>query len=275
MVSLKERSAGMNLYKTRLDNTEGFLFETVLGDFFLSYGRMEKFSMKENFEMPEDLSFRQCDSSTENITNSPYMAKLVLMMAGFKHPMFYLEFGSTPSTLLPRDQFNELLSCLMPEEPASMTLLYGVRRTGKTTLMKQACSALTEAGVPEGKVAYLCLTRNGLDGDELYSYTKALFDHGVDYLFLDELTYAEGDLSFTSFYEHEKDKKIVMAGTDSAGFIPLLQGALYDGVNVIHTTYISYGEYSRLFPGTTLTDYIRDGGLLIDAKKPYLTWEEQ
>lgn len=56
--------------------------------------------------------------------------------------------------------------------------------------------------------------------------------------------------------------RVVLSGTDSLGFWFAMHEELYDRTYMIHTTWISYSEHSRLLRINDIDEYIRYGGTL-------------
>ncbi len=156
-------------------------------------------------------------------------------------------------------------------ETKNILALFGLRRTGKTVMMQQAVKYLLDKGVSSEKIAYLTLKDNKIDEIRLKDYISVLYDiFDIDYLFIDELTYAVGSLSFmSSLSDYYTDKKTMLAGTNSLGFVPLLRHTLFYRAIKVNTTYISYKEFSHLYPDAKLLDYIKAGGIL-GVDKNYL-----
>lgn len=149
--------------------------------------------------------------------------------------------------------------------------LLGLRRTGKTVMIQQAVKHLIGNGVSSEKIACLTLKDNKIDEIKLRDYISVLYDvFDIDYLFIDELTYAVGGLSFlSSLSDFYTTKKTILSGTNSLGFIPLLRHTLFYRAIRVNTTYISYKEFSHLYPDAKLLDYIKAGGIL-GVDKHYL-----
>lgn len=149
--------------------------------------------------------------------------------------------------------------------------LFGLRRTGKTVMIQQAVKHLLDKGVSSEKIACLTLKDNKIDEIKLRDYISVLYDvFDIDYLFIDELTYAVGDLSFlSSLSDFYTTKKTILSGTNSLGFVPLLRHTLFYRAISVNTTYISYKEFSDLYPSAKLLDYIKAGGIL-GVDKNYL-----
>lgn len=149
--------------------------------------------------------------------------------------------------------------------------LFGLRRTGKTVMIQQAVKHLLNKGVYSEKIACLTLKDNKIDEIKLRDYISVLYDvFDIDYLFIDELTYAVGGLSFlSSLSDFYTTKKTILSGTNSLGFVPLLRHTLFYRAIKVNTTYISYKEFSHLYPDAKLLDYIKAGGIL-GVDKHYL-----
>lgn len=149
--------------------------------------------------------------------------------------------------------------------------LFGLRRTGKTVMIQQAVKHLIGNGVSSEKIACLTLKDNKIDEIKLRDYISVLYDvFDIDYLFIDELTYAVGGLSFlSSLSDFYTTKKTILSGTNSLGFVLLLRHTLFYRAIRVNTTYISYKEFSDLYPSAKLLDYIKAGGIL-GVDKNYL-----
>lgn len=149
--------------------------------------------------------------------------------------------------------------------------LFGLRRTGKTVMIQQAVKHLIGNRVSSEKIACLTLKDNKIDEIKLRDYISVLYDvFDIDYLFIDELTYAVGGLSFlSSLSDFYTTKKTILSGTNSLGFVPLLRHTLFYRAIMVNTTYISYKEFSDLYPSAKLLDYIKVGGIL-GVDKNYL-----
>lgn len=149
--------------------------------------------------------------------------------------------------------------------------LFGLRRTGKTVMIQQAVKHLIGNGVSSEKIACLTLKDNKIDEIKLRDYISVLYDvFDIDYLFIDELTYAVGGLSFlSSLSDFYTTKKTILSGTNSLDFVSLLRHTLFYRAIRVNTTYIFYKEFSDLYPSAKLLDYIKAGGIL-GVDKNYL-----
>ena len=161
-----------------------------------------------------------------------------------------------------RDCYQQLEAYLHSCGNDRVCLLFGLRRTGKTTMLRQA--VLDMAPEDAAKTAYIKATvldtMAALNRD-----MKRLRAAGFQYVLLDEVTlipeFIDSAALFSDIYAAQ-GMKIVLSGTDSLGFWFALHQELYDRAKAIHTTFIPYREHSRLLGIGSIDDYIRYGGTL-------------
>lgn len=161
-----------------------------------------------------------------------------------------------------RDCYAQLEQYLYGGRSDRVCLLYGLRRTGKTTLLRQAILNMTEE--QRQKAAYLKAKRT----DTMASVNrdiKALQEQGFRYVFLDEATlmqeFVDSAALFSDVYA-SCGMKLVLSGTDSLGFWLAEREELYDRAVTLHTTFIPYREFCRLLHRNSIDEYIRYGGTL-------------
>ncbi|SFB82557.1 AAA family ATPase [Butyrivibrio sp. YAB3001] len=138
-------------------------------------------------------------------------------------------------------------------------LLYGLRRTGKTTLIFQAISEL-----PIDETAYIKILPSN-DMAMLNKDLKRLYENGIRFVFIDEVTLMSDFVDTASLLSDVygiMGMKIVLSGTDSLGFALTMDEELYDRAYMIHTTFIPFREYSRLLNISDIDQYICYGGTL-------------
>lgn len=140
--------------------------------------------------------------------------------------------------------------------------LYGLRRTGKTIAMFHTMDMLLEKNK---KVAFLVCKEN-TELDKIYEDIRTLGKNGYKYIFIDEISFVEGFIQCANGFSDElalSGLKIVIAGTDSYVLKMASWDKLYDRINLINTTYISYKEYKYLYGNKyTIYDYLKFGGTL-------------
>ncbi len=141
-------------------------------------------------------------------------------------------------------------------------LVYGLRRTGKTTLIRQLILNMDEEVF--NKTIYIKATRN----DTIASINKDLKtirNEGFKYIFIDEATLISDFIDSSSLFSDvyaATGMKIVLSGTDSLGFYFASSCELYDRAIMVHTTFIPYSEHARLLKIKSVDEYIRYGGTL-------------
>lgn len=141
-------------------------------------------------------------------------------------------------------------------------ILYGLRRTGKTTLIRQILLNMTDADLK--KAAFIQITPQDTLAD-LNKDMKYLESQGYRYVFIDEVTllddFIEGAALFSDIFA-ACGMKIVLSGTDSLGFIFTEDEQLYDRCIMLHTTFIPYREFEQVLGIKGIDEYIKYGGTM-------------
>ena len=158
-----------------------------------------------------------------------------------------------------RDCFSILQKFVTGSYDGKICILYGLRRTGKTTLLFQMLSEL-----PIEKTAYIKVQTTD-DMSRLTKDLKVLFELGYRYVFIDEITLLNDFIDTAAVLSDVfsmMGMKIVVSGTDSLGFAMANRDELYDRSVTIHTSFISFREYARLLNIRSVDSYIEYGGTL-------------
>lgn len=158
-----------------------------------------------------------------------------------------------------RDCFSTLQKFVAGSYDGKICILYGLRRTGKTTLLFQMLSEL-----PIEKTAYIKVQTTD-DMSWLTKDLKALFELGYRYVFIDEITLLSDFIDTAAVLSDVfsmMGMKIVVSGTDSLGFAMANRDELYDRSVTIHTSFIPFREYARLLNIRSVDSYIEYGGTL-------------
>ena len=141
-------------------------------------------------------------------------------------------------------------------------VLYGLRRTGKTTLIRQIIADMTENDFQ--KSAFIQVKVSD-DLGKLNKDLKHLESQGFKYVFIDEVTlmedFIDGAALFSDIYA-ACGMKIVLSGTDSLGFLFTKSEELYDRCITLHTTFIPYREFENVLGIKGIDEYIRFGGTM-------------
>lgn len=158
-----------------------------------------------------------------------------------------------------RDCFALLERFINNEYDGKIAILYGLRRTGKTTLLFQMINEL-----PVEKSAYIKIRST----DNMSMLTKDLDElrrRRVSYVFIDEVTLMDDFINTAALLSDifaTMGMKIIVSGTDSLGFAMACRDELYDRNVMIHTSFIPFREYSRLLGIQSIDTYIEYGGTL-------------
>lgn len=161
--------------------------------------------------------------------------------------------------------YSDLANYLLQTKDPRVCTLYGLRRTGKTTLMLQAIEDIHDYD----HTLFIRADRKS----EIHDLEK-LMDQYPDakYVFVDEITEMDDfqDMSGTlADWYAARGRRIVLTGTDSLGIHFSLSSELFDRSYIIHTTYIPFCEYSELLGIHDIDTYLRYGGTLTDGKVMY------
>ena len=141
-------------------------------------------------------------------------------------------------------------------------IIYGLRRTGKTTMIRQI---LTELSAEEFEKAAFIQVTTGDSLADVDTDLKLLERNGFRYVFIDEVTlmedFVEGAALFSDIYA-SSGMKIILSGTDSLGFAFTGEEQLYDRCILLHTTFIPYREFEEVLGVKGIDEYIRYGGTM-------------
>ena len=161
-----------------------------------------------------------------------------------------------------RECFQHLYDYIYGAMQDRVFILYGLRRTGKTTMIRQIFVEMSDAEL--AKSAFIQITtKNTLA--EVNRDLQYLQTQGFQYVFLDEVTqmedFIEGAALFSDVYA-TCGMKIVLSGTDSLGFLFTKDEQLYDRCVLLHTTFIPYREFASVLGIQGIDEYIRYGGTM-------------
>lgn len=161
-----------------------------------------------------------------------------------------------------RDCYALLHDYVFGEQQDKVFILYGLRRTGKTTLIRQII--LNMKPEERQKAAFIQIKSTDTLSD-VNADLKTLEEHGYQYIFVDEVTlmedFIEGAALFSDIYAGS-GMKLVLSGTDSLGFIFTKHEQLYDRCIMLHTTFIPYREFEQVLGIQGIDNYIRYGGTM-------------
>lgn len=161
-----------------------------------------------------------------------------------------------------RECIKELREYIFGSQQDKVFIIYGLRRTGKTTMIRQI---LTEISDAEFKKAAFIQVKSKDTLADVDADLRLLEEKGFKYVFIDEVTliedFIEGAAIFADIYA-SSGMKIVLSGTDSLGFAFSKEEQLYDRCIMLHTTFIPYREFEEVLGIKGIDEYIRYGGTM-------------
>ena len=161
-----------------------------------------------------------------------------------------------------RECFSRLHDYVYGERQDKVFILYGLRRTGKTTMIRQILVEMSDAEI--GEAAFIQLTAKDTLAD-INRDLNRLKKLGIRYVFIDEVTMAEDFIEGAALFSDvfaACGMRIVLSGTDSLGFLFTEDEQLYDRCIMLHTTFIPYREFESVLGISGIDEYIRYGGTM-------------
>ena len=173
------------------------------------------------------------------------------------------QFSNSVNNLNKRYGYNKILDYINDNTLFNKVfVLYGLRRTGKTTLIKQIINNMNNRDLL--KSAFIQITKK----DTFSNFNKdlkLLQAYGYKYIFVDEITFMEDFIEGASLLSDiyaSSGIKIILSGTDSLGFWITKSNELYDRCIMLHTTFIPYKEFSEVLGVKGIDNYIQYGGTM-------------
>lgn len=161
-----------------------------------------------------------------------------------------------------RECIEHLRDYVFGNQQDKVFILYGLRRTGKTTMIRQILTEFSEEEFK--KAAFIQIqTRDTLS--DVDTDLRELEKRGFKYIFIDEVTLMEDFIESASLFSDiyaSSGMKIVLSGTDSLGFAFTKEEQLYDRCILLHTTFILYREFEEVLGIKGIDEYIRYGGTM-------------
>lgn len=227
---------------------------------YIKNGEVEEFQKKIELRKLLQAKLSELKSSVAFIeTPSIKDAKFNLRIM---HGTELKDFSSQTKTFQKRNCFVQIQDYLYSDTLDKVCLVYGLRRTGKTTMIRQCLYEMKEGDFKRSVYikATVTDTMSTLNKD-----LKLLHEIGVKFVFIDEVTlisdFIDSAAILSDIYS-AMGMKIVLSGTDSLGFWLAVHEELYDRAVMVHTTYIPFSEHSRLFCINDVDEYICYGGTL-------------
>ena len=175
-----------------------------------------------------------------------------------------------------RECYTELRDYVYGNGTDRVFILYGLRRTGKTTLIRQVIAEMPEEMLQ--KTAFIQITPQ-IDLAKVNLDMRQLKKEGIRYVFIDEVTlmedFIEGAALFSDIFA-SSGMKVVLSGTDSLCFAFSEDQELYDRCFMLHTTFVPYREFEHVLGIKGIDEYIRYGGTMslggVDYNKTGMTF---
>lgn len=182
--------------------------------------------------------------------------------AAVKRGKELMDFVTPVKQLKKRECYSKLHDYVYGSSTDRVFILYGLRRTGKTTLIRQLISEMPEDIF--NQTAFIQITAN-MDLAKINLDMRQLSKQGYRYVFIDEVTlmdeFIEGAALFSDVFA-TGGMKIVLSGTDSLGFLFSEDRELYDRCFMLHTTFVPYREFENVLGIKGIDEYIRYGGTM-------------
>ncbi len=161
-----------------------------------------------------------------------------------------------------RDCYKELSWYLSGDGGERVCIVCGLRRTGKTTMIRQA---ILDMEPEEAKRAAYIKTTAADNMEVMNRDLRRLNQRGYRYVFIDEITLMDDFIDSAAILSDiygAQGMRIVLTGTDSLAFALTMRQELFDRAVTVRTTFIPFREYSRLLGADSIDEYIRYGGTL-------------
>lgn len=168
-----------------------------------------------------------------------------------------------------RECYQKLQDYIYGDTNDRVYILYGLRRTGKTTLIRQTILEMDAS--MRSKTIFIQIQDNKTL-DDINQDLRYLEQKGYRYVFIDEVTllddFIQGAALFSDVFA-SSGMKIVLSGTDSLGFMFTRDEELYDRCIMSHTTFIPYREFEKVLGIVGIEEFIRYGGTMSLGGKNY------
>ena len=153
--------------------------------------------------------------------------------------------------------------------------IYGLRQTGKSTLMMQLCSEYGNSR------CVIYQAEKGDYMDDVYDKVDEAISEHKDIICIDEISFVEDFVDNSeklADYYARQGIHIIITGTDSFAISEAKDNALFHRLERVHTTYISFAEHKKLLGTNDIDDYIAFGGIIgvddSERKRGYIVPED-
>lgn len=181
----------------------------------------------------------------------------------------------TISTGIRRDNYMNLI--LPHVDAKEVLILKGIRRSGKSTILKQLIMELVANGVDEKQILYLNLEDYNFANDlaidlfeqVLAAYRKYSRNRKKTYMFVDEVQKIPGwEKWIRTMYDRGENIKFLVTGS-SASLLSRELSTLMTGRNLTFVIYpLTFQEFCRFKKSGQLEEYLLNGGFPEVVLKP-------
>ena len=179
------------------------------------------------------------------------------------------DFAASIKDYKKRELYSALEQYVYSDSHDKVFILYGLRRTGKTTLIRQIIYNMNDED--RNKTVFIQINPSNTLADVNKDLRK-LETLGYKYVFIDEVTmmddYIQGAALFSDVFA-SSGMKIVLSGTDSLGFVFSEDEQLYDRCILLHTTFIPFREFSNVLGIHDIDQYMEFGGTMSQSGDNY------
>ena len=170
--------------------------------------------------------------------------------------------------LIRRDIVSDIVQFMQTPFLNRIGVLYGLRRTGKTTLLQHTFLSLDN--IREKSVVFLL--KHGDSSAQFELQVEKFYREGITTFYIDEF------ISMTDYVDTAEDLankyaslglKFLISGTHSTGFNVLFRDKWRDRYISFDTTYIPYAEWQKLVKNKHIDSYLLNGGILSPMENAY------
>ncbi|MBB5218744.1 hypothetical protein HNP77_001113 [Treponema rectale] len=179
------------------------------------------------------------------------------------------DFSASIKDYKKRELYSAIEQYVYGDSHDKVFILYGLRRTGKTTLIRQIIYNMKDE--EKNKSVFIQINPTNTLA-EVNKDLHKLETLGYKYVFIDEVTmmddFIQGAALFSDVFA-SSGMKIVLSGTDSLGFVFSEDEQLYDRCFLLHTTFIPFREFANVLGIYDIDQYMEFGGTMSQSGDNY------
>ena len=179
------------------------------------------------------------------------------------------DFSASIKDYKKRELYSAIEQYVYGDTHDKVFILYGLRRTGKTTLIRQIIYNMKDE--EKNKSVFIQINPTNTLA-EVNKDLRKLETLGYKYVFIDEVTmmddFIQGAALFSDVFA-SSGMKIVLSGTDSLGFVFSEDEQLFDRCFLLHTTFIPFREFANVLGIHDIDQYMEFGGTMSQSGDNY------